>query len=637
MTRKQKKMRARILAAAVLLLAAKLLPTIWLPGAIPFLSVSHAAADGTTAFSLSMWPLYLAAYFTVGWDVLWRAVRNIKNGQVFDENFLMAVATVGAVGCGELAEGVAVMLFYQVGELFQSVAVDRSRKSISSLMDIRPDYANVEREGRLEQVDPEEVAVGDTIVIKAGERVPLDGTVLDGTSNLDTAALTGESLPRSVKPGDEVISGCVNLSGLLHVKVSKPYGESTVAKILDLVENSAAKKAKAENFITKFARYYTPAVVFAALALAILPPLLGFGAWMDWLQRALTFLVVSCPCALVISIPLSFFGGIGGASRQGILVKGGNYLEALAAAGTVVFDKTGTLTRGNFEVTVIHPQEMDEKELLECAALAERSSDHPIAQSILRACKELPALDRISASEEIAGHGMHVTVDGREIYAGNARLMDKIGVPITLNCKHDGTIIHVAVDGRYMGHIVISDQIKPEAAQALKALKAAGVERTVMLTGDARGAAQAVAAQVGVDEVHAQLLPGDKVDQVERLLKEKRPRRTLVFVGDGVNDAPVLSRADIGVAMGAMGSDAAIEAADVVLMDDDLTKLPRAVAIARKTMRIVKENTVFAIGIKFLVLGLAAIGHANMWMAVFADVGVCILAILNAGRMLRAK
>lgn len=637
MTRKQKKMRVRILAAAVLLLAAKLLPTIWLPGAIPFLSVSHAAADGTTAFSLSMWPLYLAAYFTVGWDVLWRAVRNIKNGQVFDENFLMAVATVGAVGCGELAEGVAVMLFYQVGELFQSVAVDRSRKSISSLMDIRPDYANVEREGRLEQVDPEEVAVGDTIVIKAGERVPLDGTVLDGTSNLDTAALTGESLPRSVKPGDEVISGCVNLSGLLHVKVSKPYGESTVAKILDLVENSAAKKAKAENFITKFARYYTPAVVFAALALAILPPLLGFGAWMDWLQRALTFLVVSCPCALVISIPLSFFGGIGGASRQGILVKGGNYLEALAAAGTVVFDKTGTLTRGNFEVTVIHPQEMDEKELLECAALAERSSDHPIAQSILRACKELPALDRISASEEIAGHGMHVTVDGREIYAGNARLMDKIGVPITLNCKHDGTIIHVAVDGRYMGHIVISDQIKPEAAQALKALKAAGVERTVMLTGDAQGAAQAVAAQVGVDEVHAQLLPGDKVDQVERLLKEKRPRRTLVFVGDGVNDAPVLSRADIGVAMGAMGSDAAIEAADVVLMDDDLTKLPRAVAIARKTMRIVKENTVFAIGIKFLVLGLAAIGHANMWMAVFADVGVCILAILNAGRMLRAK
>ena len=637
MTRKQKKMRARILAAAVLLLAAKLLPTIWLPGAIPFLSVSHAAADGTTAFSLSMWPLYLAAYFTVGWDVLWRAVRNIKNGQVFDENFLMAVATVGAVGCGELAEGVAVMLFYQVGELFQSVAVDRSRKSISSLMDIRPDYANVEREGQLEQVDPEEVAVGDTIVIKAGERVPLDGTVLDGTSNLDTAALTGESLPRSVKPGDEVISGCVNLSGLLHVKVSKPYGESTVAKILDLVENSAAKKAKAENFITKFARYYTPAVVFAALALAVLPPLLGFGAWMDWLQRALTFLVVSCPCALVISIPLSFFGGIGGASRQGILVKGGNYLEALAAAGTVVFDKTGTLTRGNFEVTVIHPQEMDEKELLECAALAERSSDHPIAQSILRACKELPALDRISASEEIAGHGMHVTVDGREIYAGNARLMDKIGVPITLNCKHDGTIIHVAVDGRYMGHIVISDQIKPEAAQALKALKAAGVERTVMLTGDAQGAAQAVAAQVGVDEVHTQLLPGDKVDQVERLLKEKRPHRTLVFVGDGVNDAPVLSRADIGVAMGAMGSDAAIEAADVVLMDDDLTKLPRAVAIARKTMRIVKENTVFAIGIKFLVLGLAAIGHANMWMAVFADVGVCILAILNAGRMLRAK
>ena len=637
MTRKQKKMLTRIFVSAALLAAAKLLPTIWLSGPLPFLSVSHVAQDGTAAFSLSMWPLYAAAYFLVGWDVLWRAVRNIAHGQVFDENFLMAVATVGAVGCGELAEGVAVMLFYQVGELFQSVAVGRSRKSISSLMDIRPDYANIEREGQLVQVDPDEVAVGDTIVVKAGERVPLDGMVLEGSSTLDTAALTGESLPRSVKPGDDVISGCVNLSGLLHVKVTKPYGESTVSKILDLVENSASKKAKAENFITKFARYYTPAVVYAALALAVLPPVLGFGGWLDWLQRALTFLVVSCPCALVISIPLSFFGGIGGASRQGILVKGGNYLEALAEADTVVFDKTGTLTKGSFEVSVVHPQVMSEQQLLEYAALAERSSDHPIAQSILRACKELPSLDRISASEEIAGHGMHVTVDGREIYAGNARLMEKIGVPITLSCKHDGTIIHVAVDGQYAGHIVIADQIKAEAAQALKDLKAAGVRRTVMLTGDAQAVAQAVAAQVGVDEVHAQLLPGDKVEQLERLLKDKAPGRTLLFVGDGVNDAPVLSRADVGVAMGAMGSDAAIEAADVVLMDDDLTKLPRAVSIARKTMRIVKENIVFAIGIKFLVLGLSAIGRANMWMAVFADVGVCVLAILNAGRMLRAK
>ena len=549
----------------------------------------------------------------------------------------MSVATVGAFGCGEYPEAVAVMLFYQVGELFQSVAVDRSRKSISALMDIRPDYANIEQNGELVQVDPEEVSVGDVIVVKAGERVPLDGTVLEGTSSLDTAALTGESLPRDVQAGDEVVSGCVNLTGVLHVKVNKPFGESTVAKILDLVENSSSKKAKAENFITKFARYYTPAVVFAALALAALPPLLGMGPWLMWVQRALNFLVVSCPCALVISIPLSFFGGIGGASKQGILVKGGNYLEALAQAGIVVFDKTGTLTKGSFEVTAVHPQQVSEQELLELAALAERFSDHPISRSIQAACQSAPDPNRVTDAKEIAGHGVRAVVDGKTVLAGNQKLMDQFHIPFEDACHHVGTIIHVAVDGVYMGHIVISDQVKEGAKETLRDLKAAGVRKTVMLTGDSQAVGQAVARQLGLDEVHAELLPGDKVDQVERLLQSKGPKEQLVFVGDGINDAPVLSRADIGVAMGAMGSDAAIEAADIVLMDDDLKKLPVAVRIARKTLRIVRENIVFALAVKFLVLILSALGVANMWWAVFADVGVSVIAILNSMRMLNAK
>ena len=621
MTKKQKKTRRRILTALVLFLALEL--------------AEHLAPDALPGLA---WPvLYLIPYGIIGWDVLWRAIRNIKNGQVFDENFLMSVATVGAFGCGEYPEAVAVMLFYQVGELFQSVAVDRSRKSISALMDIRPDYANIEQNGELVQVDPEEVSVGDVIVVKAGERVPLDGTVLEGTSSLDTAALTGESLPRDVQAGDEVVSGCVNLTGVLHVKVNKPFGESTVAKILDLVENSSSKKAKAENFITKFARYYTPAVVFAALALAALPPLLGMGPWLMWVQRALNFLVVSCPCALVISIPLSFFGGIGGASKQGILVKGGNYLEALAQAGIVVFDKTGTLTKGTFEVTAVHPQQVGEGELLELAALAERFSDHPISRSIQAACQSAPDPNRVTDAKEIAGHGVRAVVDGKTVLAGNQKLMDQFHIPFEDACHHVGTIIHVAVDGVYMGHIVISDQVKEGAKETLRDLKAAGVRKTVMLTGDSQAVGQAVARQLGLDEVHAELLPGDKVDQVERLLQSKGPKEQLVFVGDGINDAPVLSRADIGVAMGAMGSDAAIEAADIVLMDDDLKKLPVAVRIARKTLRIVRENIVFALAVKFLVLILSAVGVANMWWAVFADVGVSVIAILNSMRMLNAK
>ena len=621
MTKKQKKTRKRILTALGLFLALEL--------------AEHLAPDVLPGLA---WPvLYLIPYGIIGWDVLWRAIRNIKNGQVFDENFLMSVATVGAFGCGEYPEAVAVMLFYQVGELFQSVAVDRSRKSISALMDIRPDYANMERNGELVQVDPEEVSVGDVIVVKAGERVPLDGTVLEGTSSLDTAALTGESLPRDVQAGDEVVSGCVNLTGVLHVKVNKPFGESTVAKILDLVENSSSKKAKAENFITKFARYYTPAVVFAALALAALPPLLGMGPWLMWVQRALNFLVVSCPCALVISIPLSFFGGIGGASKQGILVKGGNYLEALAQAGIVVFDKTGTLTKGTFEVTAVHPQQVGEGELLELAALAERFSDHPISRSIQAACQSAPDPNRVTDAKEIAGHGVQAVVDGKTVLAGNQKLMDQFHIPFEDACHHVGTIIHVAVDGVYMGHIVISDQVKEGAKETLRDLKAAGVRKTVMLTGDSQAVGQAVARQLGLDEVHAELLPGDKVDQVERLLQSKGPKEQLVFVGDGINDAPVLSRADIGVAMGAMGSDAAIEAADIVLMDDDLKKLPVAVRIARKTLRIVRENIVFALAVKFLVLILSALGKANMWWAVFADVGVSVIAILNSMRMLNAK
>ena len=612
MTKKQKKMLSRILISAVLFL---LLYTVPAQGVVRLL-------------------LYLIPYAVIGWDVLWRAVKNIRNGQVFDENFLMSIATIGAFGCGEYPEAVAVMLFYQVGELFQSVAVGRSRQSIAALMDIRPDYANMERDGQLVQVDPDEVAVGDTIVIKAGERVPLDGIVTQGNSALDTAALTGESLPRDVAAGDEVISGCVNLSGLLHVRVTRPFGESTVAKILDLVENSSEKKAKAEHFITKFARYYTPAVVFAALALAVIPSLLLEGGWGVWVPRALNFLVVSCPCALVISIPLSFFGGIGGASKHGILVKGSNYLEALARAGIVVFDKTGTLTRGTFEVTVIHPQQLSEQELLELAALAEHFSTHPISLSIQAACRPAPDPARVTDVKEIAGRGVQAVVDGRTVLAGNQKLMDQFQISFEDRCRHMGTIIHVAVDGEYAGHIVISDQPKPEAAQALSDLKAAGVRRTVMLTGDAQSAAEGVARE---DEFHAELLPGDKVDQVERLLAQKQPKENLVFVGDGINDAPVLSRADIGVAMGALGSDAAIEAADIVLMDDDLSKLAQAVRIARKTLSIVRQNIVFALAVKGLVLVLSALGYVGMWWAVFADVGVSVLAILNASRMLRAK
>lgn len=614
MTRKQKKTLYRILSAFVLFVVSLLLPV-----------------EG---------PLRLAAflipYAAAGWDVLWKAVRNILNGQVFDENFLMCTATVGALIIGEYPEAVAVMLFYQVGELFQNVAVSRSRQSISALMDIRPDYANIEKDRQLLRVDPEEVAVGDVIVIKAGERVPLDGTVLEGTSALDTAALTGESLPRDVSVGDEVISGCVNLSGLLHVKVRKPFGQSTVARILDLVENSSEKKAQAEHFITKFARYYTPIVVFAALALAVIPSL-STGHWGVWAPRALNFLVVSCPCALVISIPLSFFGGIGGASKQGILVKGSNYLEALAQAGVVVFDKTGTLTQGRFSVTGIHPEGTDEGELLELAALAEQFSTHPISRSIVAAWGGVPDQERVREVEEVAGHGVRAVIDGRTVLAGNRKLMDREGIPVNTVHDHSGTVIHVAVDGRYAGCLVIADQPKQTSAQALRELKEAGIRQTVMLTGDAQGAAQAVADALGLDQFYAQLLPADKVERVEALLAEKGPREKLVFVGDGINDAPVLSRADIGVAMGALGSDAAIEAADIVLMDDDLLKLPAAVRIARKTLSIVRQNVVFALGVKLLVLILSAIGRANMWAAVFADVGVSVLAILNASRMLRVK
>ena len=615
MTKKQKKMLRRILIAAAL-----------------FLALGLAGPDGWLGLAL-----YLIPYAIIGWDVLRNALRNIKNGQVFDENFLMAVATIGAFGCGEYSEGVAVMLFYQVGELFQSVAVTRSRQSIAELMDIRPDYANVERDGQLEEVDPEEVAVGDHIVVKPGERVPLDGVVVEGSSTLDTAALTGESLPRDVTVGQEIISGYINLTGLLRVEVKKEFSDSTVAKILDLVENASAKKAKAEHFITKFARYYTPAVVFAALALALLPPMLGMGPFEMWVQRALIFLVVSCPCALVISIPLSFFGGIGGASKQGILVKGGNYLEALADAGVVVFDKTGTLTKGTFAVTQVHPVGRTEEELLTLAALAEQWSDHPVAQSIRAAAPGQLELSRATEAEEITGHGIKARVDGHTVWAGNEKLMALAGADCSGVCSHVGTLVHVAVDGVYAGHIVVADQVKENAAQALRQLKTAGVRKTVMLTGDASAVGEAVARELGLDEVRAGLLPADKVDWVERLLAQTQGKEQLVFVGDGINDAPVLSRADIGVAMGAMGADAAIEAADIVLMDDDLTKLATAVRIARKTLRIVRQNIVFALGVKFLVLALSAAGKANMWMAVFADVGVAVIAILNAGRMLKAK
>lgn len=647
MTGKQKKNLIRILLAGVLLVAASLIPRevflqpTWM---IQFVDPGQSSAlppqwvqTGGTIYSFPRLFLFLIPYALVGWDVLWKALRNIKNGQVFDENFLMSVATVGAMAMGEYAEGVAVMLFYQVGELFQSVAVHRSRRSIAQLMDIRPDSANVERAGELCEVDPEQVAVGETIVVKPGERVPLDGKVLEGSSALNTAALTGESLPRDVGPGEEVISGCVNLSGVLRVEVTKPYGQSTVARILDLVENSSEKKAKAEHFITRFARYYTPIVVFAALALAVVPSLVD-GQWGVWVPRALNFLVVSCPCALVISIPLSFFGGLGGASRRGVLVKGSNYLEALARASVVVFDKTGTLTRGEFSVTQVKTLAGTEEELLETAALAEQFSTHPIARAILMAWGKEPSRDRVEDVEELAGHGVQAKVDGQEVLAGSRKLLEehKISLPDAEE-ELPGTAVHVAAEGKYLGYLLVADQVKEGAAQALRDLKKAGVRQCVMLTGDSESAAQAVAGVLDIDQVYARLLPGDKVEKVEQLLGQKQPGEKLVFVGDGINDAPVLTRADIGVAMGALGSDAAIEAADVVLMDDDLNKLSVAVAIARKTMTIVKENTIFAIGVKFLVLGLSAAGFVNMWAAVFADVGVSVLAILNASRMIGGK
>ncbi len=610
-------MVARIAASAVLLVAAVLIPY-----------------EGPWRFVL-----FLPAYFVIGWDVLWKAARNIAHGQVFDENFLMALATVGAFctgffGEGQYPEAVFVMLFYQVGELFQGYAVGKSRKSIASLMDIRPDYANVERDGQLTQVDPEEVAVGDTITVKAGERVPLDGVVLEGQSMVNTSALTGESVPRQVQPGDDVISGCVNQSGLLRVRVTKPFGESTVQKILDLVENSSSKKAKAENFITKFARYYTPIVVFCALALALVPPLF-VGDWVGWVQKALIFLVVSCPCALVISVPLSFFGGIGGASRQGILVKGGNYLEVLANTEIVVFDKTGTLTKGVFNVTAIHPEEYSESGLLEMAALAESYSDHPISRSLKEAWGQELDASRVGEVEELSGRGVRAQVDGKTVCAGNDKLMEDIGVKWH-PCHHVGTTVHVAVEGKYTGHIVISDEVKPDAKEAIAALKAQGVKKTVMLTGDAKAVGESVAKDLGLDEAYTQLLPGDKVDRVEALLSEKSPKGKLAFVGDGINDAPVLSRADIGIAMGALGSDAAIEAADIVLMDDKPSKIAKAMEISQRTLRIVQQNIVFALAVKLLVLALTPFGIANMWEAVFADVGVMVIAILNASRALQA-
>ena len=634
MTRKQKKVLVRIIAAAVLLAAVSLMPEIPMHRDIPLLT---EPVDGAPDYGLVLlkWPLYLIPYFVIGWDILWKAVRNISRGQVFDENFLMCVATIGALVLGEYSEAVGVMLFYQVGELFQSVAVGKSRRSIAQLMDIRPDCANVERDGQILEVDPDEVAVGETIVIRPGEKIPLDGVVLEGASAIDTAALTGESAPRDVVVGSELLSGCVSLTGLLKVRVTREFGQSTVAKILDLVENASAKKAKAENFITKFARYYTPAVVCSALALAIIPSLVT-GEWGVWIHRALTFLVISCPCALVISIPLSFFGGIGGASAQGILVKGGNYLELLAKTETVVFDKTGTLTQGVFEVSSLNPAPgVTEHDLLEAAALAERHSGHPIAQSLRRALGADIDSSRVTDVREIPGHGVSALADGKRVLAGNEKLMKREGVR-PLPCGAAGTIVHVAREGRYLGCAVISDQLKPTAPAAVKALKAQGI-RTVMLTGDSEAVGRAVAGQLGLDEVHAQLLPADKVERLEALLERKSEKGVLAYVGDGVNDAPVLSRADVGIAMGAMGSDAAIEAADVVLMDDDPAKLGRAMEIARKCMRIVRENIVFALGVKALFLILGARGDVSMWGAVFADVGVAVIAIINATRMLKTK
>ena len=622
MTKKQKKVLYQIIASVVLIVILRLLPAFPTPVELV---------------------LYLIPYLVVGWDVLRKALLGIKNRQPFDECFLMAVATVGAFALGDYVEGCAVILFYQIGELFQSVAVGKSRQSISSLMDIRPDYANIEDEdGKLEQVDPDDVEVGTVIVVQPGERVPIDGVIVEGTSALNTAALTGESLPRDVQSGDEVISGCVNMTGLLKVRTTKEFGESTVSKILDLVENSSMKKARAENFITRFARVYTPAVCYSALALAFLPPvvllLMGQPArFGDWIYRALTFLVISCPCALVISIPLSFFGGIGGASACGILVKGSTYLEELARTGVVVFDKTGTLTQGTFKVVGVHPENgVTEAELVEAAALAESWSKHPISLSIKNAYgKEIDA-NRVTDVQELGGHAVAAKVDGKTVAAGNARLMAKLNLSAP-EVTEPGTIVHVAIEGKYAGYLLIADVVKPHSAQAIKGLKAAGVRKTVMLTGDAEPVAKAVASDLGLDEYHAGLLPGDKVDQIEKLLAAKGPKENLAFVGDGINDAPVLSRADIGIAMGALGSDAAIEAADIVLMDDDPAKIALAMSIARRTLRIVYENIVFALAIKFACLVLGALGLASMWTAIFADVGVMVLAVLNATRALYTK
>ena len=625
MNKKQKKMLMRILAAAVLLIA-----------------VSLAPSEGVLRFAL-----YMVPYLIIGYDILLKAGKGIKNRQVFDENFLMAVATVGAIvlavtGDGDYTEAIAVMLFYQVGEWFQSYAVGKSRRNISELMDIRPDYANVEQEGKLCQVDPDEVEIGTVIVVQPGEKVPIDGIVEEGSSSLNTSALTGESVPRDIKPGDEIISGCINMTGVLKIRTTKEFGESTVSKILDLVENASSRKSRSEAFISKFARIYTPAVCYSALALAILPPVFRMlfldlpADWGMWIYRALTFLVISCPCALVISIPLSFFAGIGGASKEGILVKGSNYLETLSQTKCVVFDKTGTLTEGVFEVSGIHHSTMENEKLLEYAALAESASSHPISRSLQRAYgKELDRA-RVTDIEELSGNGIVAKVDGREVAVGNGKLMDRLKISY-IPCHQVGTIIHVAIDGAYAGHVVISDRIKPNAGKAIAALKTAGVEKIVMLTGDIKSVADQVAKDLGIDEVFSELLPGDKVEKVDGLLAGKREKAKLAFVGDGINDAPVLSRADIGIAMGAMGSDAAIEAADVVLMDDDPMKIAKAIKISRKCLGIVYQNIVFAIGVKLICLLLGALGIANMWLAIFADVGVMIIAVLNAIRALFVK
>ena len=623
MTKKQKKMLVRILITAVMLIVLNFIPIT------------------------GVWQLlaYVAAYLVIGYDILRKAGKGILNGRAFDENFLMALATLGAfflaiwTKSGDYVEGIAVMLFYQIGELFQSYAVGKSRKNISALMDIRPDYANIEADGQLTQVDPDEVAVGSIIVVQPGEKVPLDGVVVEGTSSLNTSALTGESLPRDVKEGDEIISGCIDMSGVLKIRTTKAFGESTVSKILDLVENASSRKSRSEAFISRFAKVYTPAVCVAALALAVLVPLgrmlAGLDAgWTDWVYRALSFLVVSCPCALVISIPLSFFAGIGGASREGVLIKGSNYLEALSEAKIVVFDKTGTLTQGVFEVTAVHHNELDANKVLEYAALAECASSHPISKSLQKAYGKAIDRSRVTGIEEISGHGITATVDGHSVAAGNAKLMQKLGIEYH-DCHCVGTIIHMAIDGVYAGHIVISDIIKPHSAEAIARLKKSGVSKTVMLTGDARRVAEQVAGELGVDEVRSELLPGDKVAEVEKLLAEKAPKDNLAFVGDGINDAPVLTRADIGIAMGAMGSDAAIEAADVVLMDDDPLQIAKAIRISRKCIGIVRQNIVFSLIVKFACLALTAAGITNMWAAIFADVGVMILAVLNAIRALR--